>query len=60
MPVKIPSISSIPLSRTLVRRGQGQNVWRRHPARSFTATVRVEVVKPFLLADIGEGNHSSF
>lgn len=54
MALKIPSVSAIPLARALVRR-QRQSVWKGHPARLFTATARVEVVKPFFLADIGEG-----
>ncbi|KFY07195.1 hypothetical protein V492_07364 [Pseudogymnoascus sp. VKM F-4246] len=54
MPVRIPSISAAPLSRALLNSGR-QNGLRRNPARLFTATARAEVVKPFLLADIGEG-----
>ncbi|KFY61673.1 hypothetical protein V496_04949 [Pseudogymnoascus sp. VKM F-4515 (FW-2607)] len=54
MPVRIPSISAAPLSRALLNPGR-QNGLRRNPARLFTATARAEVVKPFLLADIGEG-----
>jgi hypothetical protein len=53
MPVRIPSISAAPLSRALLK-PRRQAGWR-HPARLFTATARAEVVKPFLLADIGEG-----
>ncbi|OBT64570.1 hypothetical protein VE03_06344 [Pseudogymnoascus sp. 23342-1-I1] len=54
MPVRIPSIAASPLSRALLNPGW-QNGLRRNPARLFTATARAEVVKPFLLADIGEG-----
>ncbi|KFZ08538.1 hypothetical protein V502_09302 [Pseudogymnoascus sp. VKM F-4520 (FW-2644)] len=54
MPVRIPSISAAPLSRALLNPGR-QNGLRRHPTRLFTATARAAVVKPFLLADIGEG-----
>ncbi|ELR09361.1 hypothetical protein GMDG_03927 [Pseudogymnoascus destructans 20631-21] len=54
MPVRIPSISAAPLSRALLNPAR-RNGLRRHPTRLFTATARAEVVKPFLLADIGEG-----
>ncbi|KFX87672.1 hypothetical protein O988_09331 [Pseudogymnoascus sp. VKM F-3808] len=54
MPVRIPSMSAAPLSRALLNPAR-QNGLRRHPARLFTATARAAVVKPFLLADIGEG-----
>ncbi|OBT87072.1 hypothetical protein VE02_05000 [Pseudogymnoascus sp. 03VT05] len=54
MPVRIPSISAAPLSRALLNPAR-QGGLRRHPTRLFTATARAAVVKPFLLADIGEG-----
>lgn len=54
MPVRIPSISAAPLSRALLNAGR-QSGLRRHTTRLFSATARAEVVKPFLLADIGEG-----
>lgn len=40
---------------------KGLNLPRHFPARSFHASTRYQVVKPFLLADIGEGemNHIS-
>ncbi|OBT58804.1 hypothetical protein VE04_01166 [Pseudogymnoascus sp. 24MN13] len=54
MPVRIPSISAAPLSRALLNPARQRGL-RRHPTRLFTATARAAVVKPFLLADIGEG-----
>ncbi|OBT41671.1 hypothetical protein VE00_07624 [Pseudogymnoascus sp. WSF 3629] len=54
MPVRIPSISAAPLSRALLNPARQAGL-RRHPTRLFTATARAAVVKPFLLADIGEG-----
>lgn len=59
MPVRIPSISGSPLSRALLNSVR-QNGLRRHPTRLFSATARAEVVKPFLLADIGEGEEFLF
>lgn len=42
-----------------VRSAPRRNVWGRHPARCFTSSARLDVVKPFLLADIGEGESLS-
>lgn len=41
--------------RNVVRGAPRRNVWGRHPARCFSNSARLDVVKPFLLADIGEG-----
>lgn len=41
--------------RNVVRGAPMRNVWGRHPARCFSNSARLDVVKPFLLADIGEG-----
>jgi hypothetical protein len=46
--------------RALLRHRQLYNVSRRYPSRAFHAAARLEVVKQFLLADIGEGQSVAY
>jgi hypothetical protein len=55
--VFITMSAKIPLGNALraLGRQSGVGVRKCHPGRYFHSSPRVEVVKPFLLADIGEG-----